>query len=79
MTVKYDGFQKGANITTFMFSRERIKNFINTNSIKEYYIVSSLLNFNVKELFHSIIKDFVYDSLVISSKGDFKDQNCLIF
>jgi small GTP-binding protein len=91
VNTKYDikvmmDYQKGANTTTLMFANgnlhtfgERIKTFINTNSIKEYYITSSLLNFNVKELFHSIIKDFVYESLCNSAKLDFKDQNCVIF
>ena len=91
VNTKYDikvmmDYQKGANTTTLMFANgnlhtfgERIKTFINTNSIKEYYITSSLLNFNVKELFHSIIKDFVYENLCNSAKLDFKDQNCVIF
>jgi len=91
VNTKYDikvmmDYQKGANTTTLMFANgnlhtfgERIKTYINTNSIKEYYITSSLLNFNVKELFHSIIKDFVYESLSNMSKWDLKDQNCVIF
>ena len=80
-------YQKGANITTLIFPNgnlhafgERVKTFINNNMIKEYYIVSSLLNFNVNELFHSIVKDFVYEFLMASNKDIYKDsQNCSIF
>ena len=92
VSTKYDvrvmiDYQKGANITTLIFPNgnlhaygERIKTYINNNSIKEYYMVSALLNINVKELFHSIIKDFVYDSLMASNKEIYKDnQNCTIF
>jgi small GTP-binding protein len=91
VSTKYDvkvmtDYQKGANITAIMFPNgnlhafgERIKTYINTNAIKEYYIVSALINFNVKELFHSIMKDFAYDTLMASNKGEYKDQNCSIF
>ena len=90
---KYDikvmlDYQKGLNTTTIMFPNgnlasfgERIKFFINNNLIREYFIVSSLLNFNVKEMFHSAIKDYLYDkTLELNKKGNIKEnQNCLIF
>jgi small GTP-binding protein len=90
---KYDikvmlDYQKGVNTTTIMFPNgnlasfgERIKIFINNNMIREYFIVSSLLNFNVKEMFHSAIKDYLYDkTLEFNKKGNIKEnQNCLIF
>lgn len=90
---KYDlkvmmDYQKGVNITTLMFQNgnlasfgERVKTFINNNLIKEYFLVSSLLNFNIKEMFHSVIKDYIYDNYLINNKnGNSKDnQNCRIF
>jgi small GTP-binding protein len=90
---KYDirvmvDYQKGSNTTSIMFPNgnlasfgERIKNFVNNHMIKEYFIVSSLLNFNVKELFHSAIKDFLYDKIVEHNKknNNSESKNCLIF
>jgi small GTP-binding protein len=92
---KYDlkvmqDFQKGAKITSLMFYNgnltsfgERIKTFINNpqNNIKSYHIASSLLNFNVQEMFNTIIKDYIIDIVVANqqpSSGN-KNQNCNIF
>lgn len=92
VSTKYDvkvmmDYQKGTIITTLKFPNgnlhafgERIKTYINNNSIKEYYIVSALLDINVREFFYTIIKDHVYDSLMASNKDIYKDNhNCAIF
>jgi hypothetical protein len=67
------------NLTSF---GERIKTFINNPEIKikAYYITSALLNFNVKEMFNSILKDYIYN-LFMTSKGKATNvnQNCYIF
>jgi len=91
--LKYDmrimiDYQKGLNITTLMFENEnltsfgeRIKNFINSNIIKEYFMVSALLNFNVKEMFSSVLKDNIYDRIYeLSKKEDLiENKNCIIY
>jgi small GTP-binding protein len=90
---KYDiqvmvDYQKGSNSTSIMFPNgnlasfgERIKNLINFHMIREYFIVSSLLKFNVKELFHSAIKDFLYDKIVEHNKKGTtsENKNCQIY
>lgn len=93
---KYDlkimlDYQKGSKITSLMFANdnltsfgERIKTFINNphNNLKGYYMASSLLNFNVREMFQNVVKDWIYDNIISQnlSKGNQKDnQNCLMF
>jgi hypothetical protein len=62
-------FQQGNKITALKFPNEnlaaygqKIKNLINTPPIKKgYYLCSSLLNFNVRELMNEVIQDYVYE------------------
>jgi small GTP-binding protein len=89
---KYDrkimmDYQGGFSITTLMFKNgnlasfgERVKNFINTNHIREYFLVSALLNINVKETFESILQDYIYEKYLDKFKNEnTKDSNCLLF
>ncbi len=90
---KYDqkvmmDYQGGFNTTTLMFKNgnlasfgERVKNFINSNMIKEYFLVSSLLNFNVKESLDSIIQDYIYEKTLEYTKREAnkEGQGCFIF
>ena len=39
---------------------QRVKTFINTNPIKKFYLTSSLLNYNIHELFEDAILSFGY-------------------
>jgi hypothetical protein len=82
-------YQMGEPITDLVqksnYDKEssKIVNFVQNNiyNIRSLFIVSSLLNFNVKEMFHSVIKDYMLDYLYSpSSKSFLKDnKECLIF
>ena len=39
---------------------QRIKTFVETNPVKKFYLTSSLLNYNIKELFEDAILSFGY-------------------
>ena len=39
---------------------QRIKTFVETNPVKKFYLTSSLLNYNIKELFEDAIISFGY-------------------
>lgn len=91
---KYDikvtnDYLNGQRITSLTFSNdnltsfgERIKTLINNpeTKIKAYFIVSALLNFNIKEMFESILKDYIYSlSILNKGKAGNLNQNCFIF
>jgi hypothetical protein len=90
---KYDikvmnDFQMGNKITALKFQNEnlasygqKIKKFINTPPVKKgYFLCSSLLNFNIREMINEMILDFVAEMVENSErdKGN-NNQNCKIY
>lgn len=88
MKVRSD-YQMGSRVTSLMYANEnltsfgeRIKTFVNQphNNVKSYFLTSALLNFNVKETFFAVMKDFLIKHLGNRTEANDKDnQNCYIF
>ena len=79
-------YQKGITSSTLTFSNGnlssnglKIKNFLMSHSIKEYFMVSSVLNYNVNECFESIFKEYLTWKSKEVSISDKDLQNCILF